>query len=225
MEKIIALNHKMNMDYNEIKQYIKLIKDIDINPIIFPTSIYLNEFIENGISTGIQNTYYQNEGPYTGEISPKQAKSLGVEYALVGHFERKKHFGETNEQINKKIKSAIQNNLKVIFCIGEQKDEDYEIVLKRQVEEGLKDITSEVIIAYEPVWSIGSNKTPNKEEIEKIIKYIKSLFNYDVTVLYGGSVDSTIIKQLKEVNEISGFIIGRKSTDINELIKIKEVVI
>lgn len=224
MEKIIALNHKMNLEYDEIKEYIKEIKKIQLNPIIFPTSIYAKELINNNIITGLQNVYHQNKGPYTGEISPRQAKSIGIEYVLVGHYERRELFKETNKEINEKIKSAIENKLKVILCIGEKKEEDYKEVLKKQITESLKDINDKVIIAYEPVWAIGSNEIPSQEEIKKIIKYIKSLFNYDVKVLYGGSVNSQTIKKLKEVNEVSGYLIGSNSTSISELKQIKEVV-
>lgn len=225
MEKIVVLNHKMNLDYNQIKDYINQIKKLELDPIVFPTSIYANYFIENNIKTGIQNIYKTNNGPYTGEVSPQQAKSLGIDYALIGHYERREIFKESNEEINEKVKAALDNNLKVILCVGEKPGEDYKKVLKEQIEEGLKDINKEVIIAYEPVKSIGSDNLPCKVEIENTIKYIKSLFNYDIIVLYGGNVDSAIIEQLKEVNVVSGFIIGRKSTNIEELIKIKEVVI
>ena len=224
MEKIIALNHKMNMRYSEIKDYIKVLKKIDLDPIVFPTSIYAKDFIDNKIKTGIQNIYYKNEGPYTGEISGSQARSLGIDYALIGHHERRELFKESNEEINKKIKAALRDNLKVILCVGEKKADDYKKVLKKQIEEGLKDINDEIIIAYEPAWSIGTNEIPCKEEVKNVIKYIKSLVNYDIIVLYGGSVDSTVIKDLKEVNEVSGFLIGGNSTNISELIRIKEVV-
>ena len=224
MEKIIVLNHKMNMRYSEIKDYIKILKKIDLDPIVFPTSIYAKDFIDNKIKTGIQNIYYKNEGPYTGEISGSQARSLGIDYALIGHHERRELFKESNEEMNKKIKAALRDNLKVILCVGEKKADDYKKVLKKQIEEGLKDINDEIIIAYEPAWSIGTNEIPCKEEVKNVINYIKSLVNYDIIVLYGGSVDSTVIKDLKEVNEVSGFLIGGNSTNISELIRIKEVV-
>lgn len=224
MEKIIALNHKMNMSYDETKEYINELKKIDLNPIVFPTAIYAKEFVDGNFKTGIQNIYSKNNGPYTGEISPSQAKSLGINYVLIGHSERRELFKETNEEINKKIKSALENDLKVIFCVGEKKEEDYKVVLKNQIETTLNGIDKEIIIAYEPVWAVGTNETPCKEDIKKIIKYIKSLTNYDIMVLYGGSVDSTIIDNLKEVEEVSGFLIGGNSTNISELIKIKEAV-
>lgn len=224
MEKIIALNHKMNMEYEDIKKYLENIKKLEINPIIFPTAIYAKEFVDNGVTTGLQNIYSQNSGPYTGEISPSQAKSLGIDYALIGHFERREIFKETNKDINEKIKAAINNDLKVILCIGEGKNEDYQETIKKQIIEGLKDIKEEIIIAYEPTWAIGSNEIPNQQKIENIIKYIKSFFDYDIMVLYGGSVNAEAIKTLKEVNAVSGYLIGGNSTNISELKRIKEVV-
>lgn len=224
MEKIIVLNHKMNMEYEEVQNYLKNIKELEINPIIFPTAIYAKEFVDSGIKTGLQNIYSQNSGPYTGEISPSQAKSIGIDYVLIGHFERRKIFKETNKDINEKIKAAINNNLKVILCVGEGKNENQEEIIKTQIIEGLKDIKEEIIIAYEPTWAIGSNEMPNKKELENIIKYIKSFFDYDIMVLYGGSVGADTIKTIKEVNAVSGYLIGGNSTNISELKKIKEVI-
>lgn len=223
MEKIIALNHKMNMEQKQIDEYINSLKKLDLNVIVFPTSIYAQKFINEDIQTGLQNIYHKENGAYTGEISPKQAQSIGISHVIIGHSERRTIFGETNEEINKKIKHAQENNLKVILCVGEKQNEHYKEILKTQIQEGLKDINEEVIIAYEPVWAIGNQVTPSNNEIEEILKYIKSLFNYNVKVLYGGSVNSETIKTLKEVNEVAGYLIGGVSTDIKELEKIKEV--
>ncbi len=226
MEKIIVANHKMNMDFEEIKKYITKLKTINNDIIVCPTSVYAPYFIENGFNTGLQNIYFENDGPYTGEISAKQAKSLGIEYVIIGHSERRQLFNETNEIINKKVKSALANKLKVILCVGESTEQrkDYEKVLNKQITNCLKDIKEEVIIAYEPIWAIGTGMTPISEEINEIIKYIKSLFDYDVKVLYGGSVNSKNIKAKNEVNVVSGYLIGGASTQIDELLAIREVV-
>lgn len=224
MEKIIALNHKMNMDFDELQNYIDDLKKLNLNLIVFPTAIHAPYFVRNNLKTGLQNIYFQDDGAYTGETSPKQAKKLGIEYVLVGHSERRELFAETNEEINKKIQSALANGLKVILCIGEKSGEDYQKVLKNQINEGLKNIQDQVIIAYEPVWAIGTGQTPNNQEIETIISYIKSLFDYDVKVLYGGSVNSTTIETINAVKVVSGYLIGGSSTNISELKKIKEVV-
>ena len=224
MEKIIALNHKMNMDYDELQNYIQDLKQLKLNPLVFPTAIHAPYFVRNNFQTGLQNIYFQDNGAYTGETSPKQARKLGIKYVLVGHSERREIFSESNQEINKKIRLALDNDLKVILCVGEKQDEDYKKVIKNQLEEGLKNITTPVIIAYEPVWAIGSGKIPDNHHIENVIKYIKSLINYDVKVLYGGSINSQNIKQINEVKNVSGYLIGGSSTNISELKKIKEVV-
>ena len=223
MEKIIALNHKMNLNYDELEDYVNKLKENNLDVLVFPTSIYAAYFIEHGFKTGLQNIA-PNMGPYTGEISPKQAYNLGVSYVLVGHSERRMYFHETDIEINAKIKNALKENLKVILCVGEKADEDYKIVIKNQIQKALLDINDEIIVSYEPVWSIGNGNIPSNQRLYEVVNYIKSLFDYDVKVLYGGSVNSHTIETLKEVNVVSGYLIGGASTDINELIKIREVV-
>ena len=222
MEKIVIANLKMNLNLEEVKNYIEKIKNKKV--IICPTAIYATYFIENEIMTGIQNVYTEDKGAFTGEISSLQVKSLGISYVIIGHSERRRIFKEDNELINEKIKTALRNNLKVIFCVGEDLTEDYRKVLKTQITEGLKDVSEEVIIAYEPVWSIGTGKIPINEDITQRTNFIKSLLNYDVKVLYGGSVNNTNIATLEEIKEISGYLIGTASLDVNELINIIEVV-
>ena len=224
MEKIIALNHKMNLNYGELKTYINGLKKLNLNVLVFPTSIYAKTFIDSGLPTGLQNIYFHKRGAYTGEISPKQAASLGIKYVLIGHSERREKFHETLEDINNKIRCALMEDLNVILCVGEDDGEDYKVVLKKQILTALKDISGEIMIAYEPKWAIGSQVIPSNKRIEAAVKYIKSLFDYDVKVLYGGSVNSETIKTLNEVNVVSGYLIGGGSTNLNELKKIKEVV-
>ncbi len=226
MEKIIVANHKMNMTLQDTQEYIKVLKNASFKPIICPTSIYAKIFIDSGFETALQNVYFENKGAYTGEISPWQAKSLGVKYVIIGHSERREIFKEDNKQINKKIKKALENELKVILCIGETLEQraNYQTVLSKQITEGLKDIEDRIIIAYEPIWAIGTGIIPTNEEITETTKFIKSLFSYDVDVLYGGSVNKNNIEALKEVNVVSGYLIGGASIYAEELIKIGEVV-
>jgi len=223
MDKIIIANHKMNLNLKDTKEYIKGLKQANFKHIIFPQNIYISYYIENGIKTGIQNIYSENSGPYTGEISPEAAKSLGVSYTLLGHSERRRIFNETNKEINLKIKKALENNLKVILCIGDNLGEDYKEVLKRQIKEGLKEVDKEIIISYEPVYSIGTDIIPDKEDLIKILKYIKSLFSYDVKIFYGGSVNLKTAEKLKDIEELSGYLIGSGSLNVNDFIKIGEV--
>ena len=106
MEKIIALNHKMNLNYGELKTYINGLKKLNLNVLVFPTSIYAKTFIDSGLPTGLQNIYFHKRGAYTGEISPKQAASLGIKCVLIGHSERREKFHETLDDINNKIRCA-----------------------------------------------------------------------------------------------------------------------
>ena len=126
--KIVIANHKMNMLSSDINIYLKKIKEqINIeNVIICPSCIYIPYFLKQNFKVGIQNIFYKSKGAYTGEISPRQAKSMEVDYAIVGHSERRKYFLETNNEINQKIELCLKNNLKVILCIGENKEEKYE---------------------------------------------------------------------------------------------------
>lgn len=225
MGKIIIANHKMNMSLPEIKDYIDKVSKVSFDMVICPTSIYAPYFIEKGIKTGLQNICFEDNGPFTGEISGKQAKDLGAEYVIIGHSERRRIFEETNDVINLKIKKALENDLKVILCIGDNTYEDKKEVLKKQITEGLKDVKGEVIISYEPVYSIGTDIIPSREELTDTIKYIKSLFDYDVKVIYGGSVNLKNALELKDIGGLSGYLVGTASLDATTFIKIGEVLL
>ena len=228
MEKMIIANLKMNLNYDEIKSYVENMKNTNNkNVIIIPTSIYVPYFLNNGYSVGVQNCYYLDKGAYTGEISPAQIKSMGIDYVLIGHSERRSYFNEDNELLNKKIKEALKSGLKVIYCIGETLEErksgKTNEVLKEELLVGLKDISEEVIIAYEPVWAIGTNITPTSIEIEETISYIKSIYDYHV--LYGGSTNDNNIEELNSIQNVDGFLIGGASLNTEKLNKIIKIVL
>lgn len=225
--KIVAANLKMNLNYEEIKNYVEKIDNIDNKNIIFiPTNIYVPYFLNKGYSVGVQNCHYLDKGAYTGEVSPSQIKSMGVDYVLIGHSERRSYFKEDNELLNKKIKEALKNNLKVIYCVGETKEEKdlgkTKDVIKESLINGLKDIDEEVIIAYEPVWAIGTNVIPTMDEIKETVDYIKSIYNYKT--LYGGSINDKNIEELNNISNVDGYLVGGSSLDIEKLNKIIEVV-
>ncbi|MBR2833423.1 MAG: triosephosphate isomerase [Bacilli bacterium] len=222
MEKMIVANHKMNLSIDQVNDYINEIKASKLNIVIAPTNIYIPYFLNNGIKVAIQNIYYENMGNYTGEVSPMQAKKLGVQYVLVGHSERRRIFHENDDVVNKKVKAALSNGLKVILCIGENIGENYKEVLHRQIVMGLKDVSDKVIISYEPVYAIGTNIIPDKDELKEIISYIRSHFDYDVKVLYGGSVNKDDALDLK-MDEIDGYLIGSVSLNPKDFIEIGEV--
>ncbi len=243
MEKIVVANMKMNMTASEIDEYLKVInkKISNENVVICPTNIYIPYFLKQNYSVGIQNVFFKNSGTFTGEVSPKQAKSLGIKYAIIGHSERRMYFDETDDFINKKVIEALDNKLKVILCIGESLEEKNLLktdkILKKQLINGLKNVKVEdlenVIIAYEPIWSISDGVNPSliptNDIIEKTIFYIKSIvlseFDVnDINVLYGGSVNDKNIKELDKICNISGYLVGGASLDPKKLLGvIKEV--
>ena len=202
-------------------------KEVKNKFIVFPSVIYLEKFIQNNFICGVQNASAHNPGPYTSEVSIHALKNIGVKYVLLGHSEVRQNMFEDDELINLKIKQALDNNLKVVLCIGENLEaynqSQTKDILKNQIYNALKNINEEVIISYEPVWAIGSGKTPTNSEIEDIVNYIKSLFNYNIKVLYGGSVSDNNIETLNEIPNVDGFLIGKAATKPSSLIKIIEV--
>jgi triosephosphate isomerase (TIM) len=224
MEKVVVLNLKMNLSYDEVMQYIESIKSFSSSLIVCPSFVYIPYFISAGYVVGAQDTFYDDFGSFTGEVSPRQLKSLGTEYVIVGHSERRRLFHESNYVINKKIKRGIANGLKVIFCVGEEeKDKDnYREILFKQITEGLDGVSGDVFISYEPVWAIGSANPIDKSRLLEVVNYIKSL-RPDCKVLYGGSVNSESACLLN-MDELSGFLVGSASLDYDEVKKIIEVV-
>lgn len=236
MKKIIALNLKMNLGYKEILDYIKTMQNKvtdNYEVIFFPTSIYLDLFKKSGYLVGAQNVHFENKGAYTGEISPYQLKSLGVDYTLVGHSERRLHFKENDILINEKVKGALKNQLKVILCVGETDEERLSnktySVIENQLKNNLQNIDLEdVTIAYEPVWAIGSGKTPTKDEIDEVVSFIKKKVKQenaiDIRVLYGGSVNKENIKDIMSIESVDGVLVGSSSIDPNYLISMIDII-
>lgn len=232
---LVVANLKMNMLVNDIAIYLKKINKLENNNLVIcPTSIYTPYFLKQKYKVGLQNVYFESEGSYTGEISPLQASKMGVEFAIVGHSERRIYFGEDDLDINKKVLACLKNNLKVIICIGETNEEKDMLktskVLKRQIMYALRDVEDfkNVYIAYEPVWSIGTNIIPTSKDLSSAIDYIKNIvyknFNTtDIKVLYGGSVNEENIKELKEINNLDGFLIGKASCNADKLINILNI--
>lgn len=234
--KLIIANHKMNMDAKEVSDYLKELEKIDNkNIVICPTNIYIPYFLKRKYKVGIQNTFIHDKGSYTGEVSPKQAKSLGVSYTIIGHSERRIYLDETDTLINKKVLEALSSGLKVILCIGESLEERNMLktdkILKRQVINALRNVEliDNIIVAYEPVWAIGTGIIPTDKEISSTISYIKTIIdnlypNNNVKIIYGGSVNEKNIKSLNKIKEVNGFLIGGSSLDIQAFLKIIEVV-
>ena len=194
------------------------------NTLIRPLSKRLKK---TNLEVGAQNCHEsENYGAFTGHVNPKMLKNVGAKYVILGHSENRQS-GETDKLINYKIKSAIKSKLKVIFCIGETLGEKRKKrtnkVLAKQIYNGLKCIknTSNIIIAYEPVWSIGTGLIPKANDLLNSISFIKSKFRKKTPkVLYGGSVNNKNIAQLKDINIIDGFLIGGASQSSKKFIDI-----
>ena len=238
---LFIANWKMFGDLNSVKSIQSVInlskkKNYKNAKIIYcPPYTLLNNFViktrKTNLDVGAQNCHYKiNTGPFTGSISSTMIKKLGAKYVIIGHSENRSN-GETNNLINKKIHSAILNNLNVIFCIGEnlfeKKNKKTNKILKQQIDLGLKKIKKidKIIFAYEPVWSIGTGKVLTNKELTKqviiIKKIIKNKFkNQKSKIIYGGSVNNQNINNLKQIKEINGFLIGGASQNSKKFIDI-----
>ncbi|MGB8318210.1 MAG: triose-phosphate isomerase [Ignavibacteriaceae bacterium] len=234
--KIIAGNWKMNNDINgTINLISNLVKSLNnsenCDVIVCPPFTSLSEAnsqIKNTvIKLGAQNMYFENEGAYTGEISAQMLKSAGCEFVILGHSERRAIFNESDSLINKKIKKAISSGLKPIFCVGESLEQRekgvMKDIIKTQVTEGLNDISAEeiktLIVAYEPVWAIGTGRNATPEQAQEVHEFIRSLIKEkyseeiadNMIIQYGGSVKPDNAKDLLSQKDIDGALVGGAS--------------
>ncbi len=233
---LIAGNWKMNMlkkdAENFFKEFIPLVKGVDkVDILICPVFTVLDsasKFIEGtNVKLGAQDMYWEIKGAFTGEISPLMLKDVGCEYVIIGHSERRAYFGETNETVNKKLKSALENGLKPIMCCGETLEQreagkTFEII-EKQIVEGLKDVYKDdkasVVIAYEPVWAIGTGKTATPEQAQEVHAFIRKLLKENfgekiaenTIIQYGGSVKPNNVKDLMAQPDIDGALVGGAS--------------
>ena len=243
-KKFIAGNWKMNMLPNEaikfIEDFAPLVKDTKNEVILcvpYTDLFYaLLNVQDTNIKIGAQNMHFAENGAYTGEVSGKMLKAIGVQYVIIGHSERRQYYAETDESVNKKIKAAFENGLLPIVCVGETLEQrengDAEKVITTQTQkalEGLEDNKiKDVIIAYEPIWAIGTGKTATSDDandaIKSIRKKISDLYGKDVgesvIIQYGGSVKSSNAKELFETSDIDGGLVGGASLKPDEFAKI-----
>ena len=242
--KVIAGNWKMNMLPNEAIQFVEeltpLVKDTENEVILcvpYTDLFYVLLNVQGtNIKVGAQNMHFEESGAYTGEVSGKMLKSIGVEYVIIGHSERRQYFAETDETVNKKIKAAFVNNLKPIVCVGESLEERekgiaFDVITReiRLALEGLdKEQVKNTIIAYEPIWAIGTGKTATaddaNEAVAKIREEISKIYGNDVAecviIQYGGSVKSSNAKELFTKSDIDGGLVGGASLKAEEFSKI-----
>lgn len=231
--KLIISNLKMNFTLDKIKLYIENLNKIECNKntlIICPSYPYLSYFNGTNYSLGSQNVASEKMGALTGEVSIEQLASLGIHYVIIGHSERRTHLKEENNIIRKKISLCFDYHVVPILCIGESLEEKEERieVLKNQIDSVLDGLAlKEMIIAYEPIWSIGTGNIPTKEEIKNILHWVREYmgnhYSIECKVVYGGSVNLENIEFLNQIEEIDGYLIGGASLKIEELRKIVEI--
>lgn len=225
---------------NGLKRELFQLSDTAIDIVICPPFTALTEvaemILDSNIQLGAQDAYWQEEGAFTGEISVPMLKDAGCKFVLVGHSERRQYFGETNESVNQKIKAVLKHNLIPIFCVGEtlgerEKGETF-AVLDDHIHNGLKGISNDdivkIVIAYEPVWAIGTGKTATATQAEEAQKYIRGLlskmYNSDIAetvrIQYGGSVKPENIIELMQQPDVDGALVGGASLKLNTFTEI-----
>lgn len=233
--KTLMLNQKSAMKYNDIAEYIENLKSLNNKFIIIPSSLYIKEFKDAGYTVGIQNIAQKDEKNQTGEITASQAVSTGVTHVIIGHSERRANQNETSDILFDKFEEAIKNDLTVIFCVGENlvdyKLKNTDKVIYEQLDGVFKNVDksklTNIYIAYEPCWAIGTGMVPTNFEISKVASLIKKYFeNIDsnIKVLYGGSVNETNISNLNEVENIDGFLVGGASNDYKKVIEMVNII-
>jgi len=234
MKKLLVFNHKTYLDYENIKEYIDIVKDkirTDMEVVICPNVAFIPFFRgKYDFKLGSGNV---SSIPITGEVNGSILKSLGVSYVLIGHSDRKKYLSE-KETINSKVKECLKYNIKPIICVGETLEErglkKTQDVIIKQIREALRgvDVNQDIIFAYEPVWAVGSGMTPPIEGIKEVVNMIKNSIyrahNVNIRVLYGGSINENNITKLNNISEIDGYIIGKASTSYDKTLKIMELI-
>ena len=234
-KKFIAGNWKMFKTFEEVEAFSREFKKMDlpddVEVGIMAPALYLDFLVKSFANTkvriGAQNLYFEEEGAFTGEISPKMLKSMGVSYCIIGHSERRQYFGETDESVNLKLKAALAQGIFPIFCVGEnlaqREENDAFPVVEKQVRKGLHQIGEEhaekLTIAYEPVWAIGTGKNATKEQADEMCGFIRNLLADiyggekagEISIQYGGSVKPENAKELLLMPQIDGALVGGAS--------------
>lgn len=244
----IAGNWKMNHSVSETVEFcrqfrVKGLKNISSDIVLFPPSISITSMVkileDTPVKIGGQNMHKESNGAFTGEISSEMFVDSGCDYILIGHSERRQYFNETNELVNQKLKKALEMKLKPVVCIGEKLEEreagKTEDVILKQLKKGLKDITEaemgNIIIAYEPIWAIGTGLTAKPEQAQEIHGLIRSAIKNDYSehlgknlrILYGGSAKVKNAKSLLLEKDIDGLLIGGASLKVNDFYEIIQI--
>jgi len=239
-KKIVAGNWKMNNTPSKAVEFVNKLKDTladaDADVVVCPTFVCLADVVSatqgSNIKVGAQNIHWADNGAYTGEISGEMLKEIGVEYVIIGHSERRQYFNENDETVNSRLKAALKYDLKPIVCVGELLEERENgvtnEVLEKQTVGALKDISandvSELVIAYEPVWAIGTGKTASSQDANDACKFIRGvvekLYNKEVAdkvrIQYGGSVKPSNANELFNASDIDGGLVGGASLKVDD---------
>ncbi|MCF6245821.1 MAG: triose-phosphate isomerase [Desulfobacula sp.] len=222
-------------------QLVRLCTDVqDMDIMIAPTMLSLPLVAQSvqasNIKLGSQNLYFEKEGAFTGEVSAAMIKAAGAQYAIIGHSERRQFFGDTDALVNKKIRAALSCGLKPILCIGETEEQRDAgktfLILDKQVSDGLKGVVldelTDLVLAYEPVWAIGTGKTADTLQVDEVHQYLRSLlenlfsktFADSVRILYGGSVKPANVADLMGIKDVDGALVGGASLDADTFFNI-----
>ena len=243
-KKIVAGNWKMNNDFNESEQLLNnLISQSKLNDVkimIAPSFVNLKYSIDrlklSTIEVISQDVHQSKNGAYTGEVSASMLKSIGVNTTIIGHSERREYFNETHDLLKLKVDNALSNSMNIIFCFGEElvdrKNSNYFNIISKQISESLFHLDNKywkrVILAYEPVWAIGTGETASSDQVQEMHSFIREFIckKYDqqlsnnLSILYGGSVKPTNAKEIFSMNDVDGGLIGGASLNAVDFFKI-----
>jgi triosephosphate isomerase len=248
---LMAGNWKMNKTVEEAVDLVKQLKaailgvkgvEVAVAPAFTALYAVSKELEDSTVHLAAQNMFWEEKGAFTGEVSPLMLKEIGCAYVIIGHSERRQFFGETDETVNRRMKMAIAHRMKPIFCIGETLKEREEnrtfSVVERQIEGGLKDIkeneAKSMVIAYEPVWAIGTGKTATPQQAEEVHRFIRQKLEKltsrsvaeAVRIQYGGSVTPENVKGLMDQEDIDGALVGGaslKSDSFSKIVRFREI--
>ncbi|MFC1511106.1 triose-phosphate isomerase [Candidatus Margulisiibacteriota bacterium] len=238
---IMAGNWKMNKNEIEAidfaKQLKPLVADVDSVTILacppYPVLSKVHDVIkDSSIKLGAQNLFWEDKGAYTAEVSGPMLKAVGCTYVIIGHSERRQYFGETDETVNKRLMAALKHNLIAVVCVGEtlaqrEANETFKVV-ETQVKGAFNNVSKEqwekIVVAYEPVWAIGTGKTATPDQAQEVHKFIRGLLPKEVAekvrILYGGSVKPENVKTLMAQPDIDGGLVGGASLKVDSFIKL-----
>lgn len=242
---IIAGNWKLNNTTREAAEFVTLLKrdlsevtdvDIVVCPVFTALSVMADILTESNIGLGAQDVYWEDSGAFTGEVSAPLLKEIGVQYVIIGHSERRQYFGETNQTVNKKIRAALNHGLTPIVCIGEmlrerENNKTFEVI-RTQCKESLAgfdaDEMKRMVVAYEPVWAIGTGQTATPAQAQEVHRFIRELLTKmhneeaaeTVRIQYGGSVKPENIAELMAQRDIDGALVGGASLKADSFVPI-----